>query len=138
MNTQHVPQHEPRTCPRTFIPDMFQCVCPKHVPQHGLRTRPRTFIPDMFQCMCPEHLPQHGLSTHADHMGVQFRSRLAQHWCALLSEKDHCSCAWPAAVIGQSRPTLTILLFMTCATSHSRIDEAFPSNSFHEGWHHVT
>ena len=61
----------------------------QHVPQHGLRTRPRTFISDMFQCMCPEHLPQHGLSTHADHMGVQFRSGLAQHWCALLREKDH-------------------------------------------------
>ena len=106
---------------------MFHIIGLKHVPQHKSSTNPTLIAQNMSQNMYPEHVLKHGL-----------QSRLAQHWCALLSEQDHCSSAWPAAVIGQSRPTLTILLFMTCATSHSRIDEAFPLNSFHEGWHHVT
>ena len=67
--------------------------------------------------MCSEHVLQHGHSTHAVHMGVQVRSSLAQRWCALFSERDYCSSAWLAAVIGQSLLT---------------------STTFHEGWYDVT
>ena len=67
----------------------------------------------------------------------QYQCRTSPTTQASLGEKNHCSSAWPAAVIGQSLPTSTIPLFITCASDGSLHDDALPLNVNHEGWNDV-
>ena len=56
----------------------------------------------------------------------QYQCRTSPTTQASLGEKNHCSSAWPAAVIGQSLPTSTIPFFMTCASDGSLHNDALP------------